>query len=237
MVMYLKDFGIVKRRILFFVISLFACFLLVINVLSNKLMPVISNYGAYQCNNIITRIITSIVETQLKEEIKDQIVVYYNEDPTSLDFNTSILNSMLNNSLKLAQQYLYKLEQGILDEELLSIAGIEVSKENIKRGIVYEIPLSRAFDNVVIGNLGISVPVRFKLAGEVSGQIVSTVREYGINNVLIEISLEISSKFMVLVPIISSEEEAVVSVPVVMRIIQGEIPDSFYGSHVLEGDK
>lgn len=237
MVMALMDCRIIKRRILLFLMNIFVCFLLIINTLNSRFLPIVSNYGSLQCNNMVTKIITYMVERQLKGEIQEQIVVYYDKEPVGLEFNTAILNSILNNSIKLAQKHLYKLEKGEVDKELLEMAGIETSEENIKRGIVYEIPLSRVFNNVLIGNLGVNVPVRFKLAGEVFGKIISNVREYGINNAIVEISLEISSKFVVLVPIISKEERVVVSVPVVMRIIQGEIPDSFYGSHILEGEK
>ena len=93
--------------------------------------------------------------------------------------------------------------------------------------------MGQVFNNVLLKNLGVKIPVRYRLIGNVKGQIISLVREYGINNALVEINLEITSNVAVSLPLLSENEKMIVTVPLVMKLIQGEIPNYFFGSNVL----
>ncbi len=225
----------IRKRILFFLVNIIVVFVLILQFLSKQLMPVIYEYGRYQCNSIITKIVNTVVMDEINEDIKEEIVIYENEGIVSLDFNTAILNSIASKSIKKMQGYLYKLEHGLLEKDFIEKVGINTSDDKLKRGIIYEVPFSRAFNNSVLGNLGAKIPVRYSLIGEVSGEIVSTLKEYGINNALLEINLQISSKSMVSIPILSEESTNQISIPLVIKIIQGDIPESFFGSNVIGG--
>ena len=224
---------IVKKRIWFFFVNLFAVFVFLLQFLNESLMPGIYEYGRYQCKNISSRLINYIVSSQISEDIKSEIVVYNDEHNVSIDFNTSILNSVASNAVKKLQLYFYLLENGKLNEEILNILEINVDEEELYKGIVYKVPVGSVLKNSLISNLGVEIPVRYKLVGEVRGQIVCSLKEYGINSALLEINLEIKSNVMVVVPLMEENEEIVVSVPLVIQLIQGEIPESFLGTSIL----
>ena len=224
---------IFKMKITTYVVSIIVAVLLFLNFFNNNLLSIYALYGKYQCNNISSKLINIVVEEQLTQDIKDKIVVYKNTDYSTLDFNTSVLNSVSNNIIKNIQLYFYELEQGILSDDIFVRLGINVEKNKTKRGIVYEVPFSRAFNNIFISDLGFKIPVRYKLIGEITGQIVSDIKEYGINNALLEISLKVKSKVSVSLPLISEQDEFIVSVPLVVKLIQGKIPDSLLGTGVL----
>jgi sporulation protein YunB len=165
--------------------------------------------------------------------LDNQIVIYNNSDVVSIDFNTSILNSISSNAIRKIQKYLYMLEHGELEEEVVQFLGLNVGEENLKKGIVYEIPFTRVFNNILMNNLGLSFPVRYRVIGDLKGKIVTSIKEYGINNALIEINLEITARTMVSIPMISEEIVNVIVAPLVVKVIQGEIPDAFIGENIL----
>lgn len=220
-----------KRKIMFFLanICLIICFFL--NFFNKKLMPLFIKYGENQCVNISTRLINNVVANQIRKELLNEIVVVNNDETVSIDFNTAVLNSIANNTIKKIQFYFYAFEKGTLDNEITKELGLE----NIlsKNGVVYKISISRAFENPLIGNLGIEIPISYRFNSDVKTQIVSSLKEYGINNALLEISLKINTHCYISVPMLSEEASIEVITPIVVKLIQGEIPKYFFGETML----
>lgn len=224
---------LIKRRIMFHILSNIICCVLMLDFFSKQLMPIIYDYGKYQCNNFMTNIITYVVNSQFDKNLKDEIII---ECDDQIDINVSILNSISCNIIMKSKRLLYELEQGLVNENVLEMLGVDISEENVKRGIVFKIPIGRVLENVFLNNIGVMIPVRYNLMGELKGQIVSVVKEYGINNSLVEVNLEVTYKSKVSIPLISKEEENKISIPIVMRIIQGDVPDYLLGTNILGGE-
>lgn len=222
-----------KKKIIIYLVTNLILSIVIVNFINSNLMNVVYDYGKYQCNNLMTNIITHVVNTQVNDSVQKNIIV--ENDEKIIDVNVAVLNSITCNVILKSKQMLYELETGQLSEEMLKILGKDINENNIKRGIIYEIPLGSVFNNLFVSNLGVSVPVKYKLIGEVSGQIVSTVKEYGINNSLIEIGVEIIYRSKISVPMISGEEENTITIPLVMKIIQGKVPDYLLGTNILGG--
>jgi len=227
---------IIRRRLFLFFVNIIVIFVLVMKFLNDSLMPVILEYGRYQCSNISTKLINLVVEETITPKIKNEIIIYDENNVTTINFNTAVLNSISSNAVKKLQTYFYELEKGSLDESVLQKLGLDLEKKRLKKGIIYEVPISRAFNNSLIANYGMKIPVRYQIIGEIKSQIVSTLEEYGINNALLEIKLEIISKTKITIPLLSADENIVVSVPLVMKLIQGEVPDAFLGTNILGGN-
>ena len=209
------------------------CAFFIIRFLSDSLMPVIYDYGKYKCNNLMVSIINYVFDCQIENELRDNNLIVNNEDIISV--NIEALNSITINSVMKSQQILYRLEKGEIEQGLLSILEGQIDEKNIKRGIIFKIPIARAFDNLLISNLGFSVPVRYKLIGNIKGELVSEVKEYGINNALISISAEMKYKSKITIPTITEEVEDVIKIPLVVKLVQGEIPDYLFGTNLIGG--
>lgn len=224
----------VKKRILFFFSSMVivVCFLL--GYVHSSLMPLIYEYGRYQCVNISTRLVNHVVSSQLSEQLKSKIIDYNKEDTFSISFNTSILNSIASNTTKKLQYYFYKLEKGELEEEILNIIDIDNILKN-EKGIIFKVPFSKIFDNLLISNLGVEIPIRYKLIGSIKTQMISSVKEFGINNALIEINFEINLNSSITVPMLSKNENVIIVVPIVIQLIEGEVPNYLFGTNVVGG--
>ena len=105
----------------------------------------------------------------------------------------------------------------------------EYDSELLNQGIICEIPFGAFLENSLISNVGPKIPVKFNLLGEVNTDIRTDVKEYGINNALLEVSIEITVNFRVNLPFVSNIITVNNIIPISMKIIQGSIPNFYTG--------
>ena len=70
------------------------------------------------------------------------------------------------------------------------------------------------------------------MIGNVTSGIKTEVKEYGINNSLVTISVEIKVELMVILPFSSDYISIDNEIPIAIKLIQGKVPQ-FYGGSLL----
>jgi sporulation protein YunB len=234
----MKDIrGTVQKRLSFFCLNVFLCVIVFVSYFNKSLLPTFVEYGEYQSENILSRIVNIAIDEQLDDGLIEKIILQNSDKGMIIDLNTAILNSVACNIVNRSQQILYSLESGVLDEDLLESINLGISEIVLKNGMIYEIPTSMVFGNALIGSLGAKIPVKYKVVGKIKGSLISSVSEYGINNALLEISLQINAESKVLIPMMTSEKKVEVKVPLIVEIIQGEVPDYYLGTQVIGGSE
>lgn len=219
-----------KYKLLFFVMSIISVYSISVSFLKKQLLSNVLKYGEYQCENITTKLINYVVDKNISNALKYEMVVYTENEIVSIDFNTSVLNSLSSKAIKQLQIYYDQLRCMQLDENVMN-------ELNLANSNLYQIPSSLVFKNPFIGAITPNIPIRYALMSELTSEIVSNLREYGINNALLEIKLDVKVNIMVDIPVLSKEKEIIVSVPLIIKLIQGDIPDSFFGQNVIGGIK
>ena len=68
------------------------------------------------------------------------------------------------------------------------------------------------------------------MIGNVTSGIKTEVKEYGINNSLITVSVEINIEVMVILPFSSDYVNVTNQVPIAIKLIQGKVPNVYGGS-------
>ena len=63
-------------------------------------------------------------------------------------------------------------------------------------------------------------------------KIDSNVKEYGINNAMIEVKIKVSVTMIINMPFVSKEVNVNTEVPIIMKIIQGTIPEYYLGNNL-----
>ena len=226
----------IKKRLMFFFVNIILCSVILINYINKKLAPIFIEYGEYQCTNILAKIINISIEENVDQNLKER-AVFQNENNNNIDFNVDILNSLMCNILNRSRQILRLLESGKLDEKTIKKIGVDIDKSDLEKGIIYKIPSGMILDNVLLANMGVDIPVKYRIIGEIQGQIISSVKEYGINNALLELNLKITAQTKVAIPMVSESEKIEISVPLFVTVLQGDIPDYYLGSSVIGGVK
>lgn len=226
----------VKRKLMFFILNVFLCTSLILEYMNKNLLHFFVEYGKYQCENIITRVLNIAIDEYVNEEINEKTVVYNKVgEMTNIALNVDVLNSLALNIVNRSQRVIYDLENGMLNVEIYDKIIDGSNLKLLNKGISYEVPVSMILGNSLIGSLGVSIPVRYKVIGKIRGEVISSIKEYGINNALLEVGLKINAKSKILIPMITNEENISITVPLVVKVIQGKVPDYYLGTQFIGG--
>jgi len=212
-----------KKKINIFILIIIICLIIsiiLLNIISKKALPVFENYAISEIKNTTTLIINKSVTDKLKD-FDDMIKISKNskDEIQMIDFDSKIVNNLLAAITKEVLVNLKKLELG----ESLDFDKIEYSK-----GMMYEIPLGRISDNIFINNLGPKIPLKINIVNNIVSDIKTEIKEYGINNALVQISVNIEVSERVVMPFLSKTININTNVPISLKLIQGTIPE-YYG--------
>lgn len=94
---------------------------------------------------------------------------------------------------------------------------------------IVRIPIGQATGNTLLANLGPQVPVHFSVVGDVQSDFRRKITEYGINNAMIELSINIQANVQIVIPFSTSTTVVETDIPVYVGVIPGKVPN-FYSS-------
>ena len=102
--------------------------------------------------------------------------------------------------------------------------------KEISDGIVFGISMGNIFNNNFLANIGPRIPLKMNLNGNVDVQIKNKITEYGMNNALMEVYIEIRVRPVIVMPFLSREIDIVNKIPLITEIIQGDIPSNYFSN-------
>lgn len=219
--------------IVIIIVSIFCSFML-IKYFSKNISPFFMTYAEDEIKRMTNLIINYSINNEIVEMFNDEDIfeiVRNNKDEIQLiSYNAKYVNMLLNDISMIIQNNLSAIENGELRGLDLLVGSLDdYDLELLKEGIICEIPFGAFLGNSLISNVGPKIPVKFNLLGDVNTDIRTNVKEYGINNALLEVSIEITVNFRVNLPFISNTITVGNVMPISMKIIQGNIPNFYTG--------
>lgn len=212
-----------KFKIILLIICIMTIFTYIFKYINKKLSPKLIHYASIEIRKISNLIITESIKTDSfsKININDLFTLNKNnkDEIMTVDINTAIVNKLILEATTKIQENLKELEQGKLNNY----------NEKNKNGVVLKIPLGQIYNNFLLNNKGPKIPVKLKILGDMETKVDTSIKNYGINNAIIEITLEISVKEEVLLPINSEEIKVTQRIPLAIKIIQGTVPNYYSG--------
>ncbi|MGM9850274.1 MAG: sporulation protein YunB [Bacilli bacterium] len=194
-----------------------------IHYINKIISPKLTEYASIEIKKLSNLIITKSIKTETLEKlnIEDLFIITRNEkdEILTLDINTITLNKIILSSTINIQENLKALEQG----------KINSNNDENKNGVVLKIPLGQIYNNFLLNNLGPKIPVKLKILGDMETKVNTNIKNYGINNALIEITLDIKVKEKVILPINTEEIIVTQTLPLAMKIIKGTVPNYYSG--------
>ena len=228
-----KKKHIFTKIIIIFLLVIYASFML-IKYFSNKASPILFSYAEAETKKLTTLIINKAVSKQVdNNNINNlfEIVKNNNNEIVLITFNSINVTKMLNTITDLVQTNLKAIEEGNINLiELPENSLSNYSKDKLEKGIIYEIPIGVITNSALLANLGPKIPVRLHLIGDVVTGVNSKVSEYGINNAMIEVGIDVTVNSKINLPLISKEISIKTTVPIVMKIIEGNVPNMYLDS-------
>ncbi len=219
--------NIVNQNIIIFTIiiilitSYYICYIFSLkskNVVSKYVESDLKQLSNYYINNIINKVINN--DNSVKEITN--IIKNNNGEIIGVDYDTLLLNNFLNK----INERLYLDFNDISYNNLL-----KSSKNNI-----YYIHFG-VFNNLMIfEELGPKIPIKIYLTKNISSNIKTNIENYGINNVLIKVYIEVVLNQRVILPFISKNIKTTQEVLLSMKIINGNIPKAYGGLYTYSSD-
>ena len=226
-------------------ISVMTMTFLFINYYSKKALPIILSYAEAETKKLTILVINKAVTKQINNMDTDELFdIAYNKDGeiTLIDFNSKKTSKILSTMTSLVELNLRAVEEGQID--MLELPDNSLSDYNmnlLEKGIIVEVPLGIITNSSLLYNIGPKIPVKLSLVGDVVTGFSSEVVEYGINNALLKLMIDIKVDTKIILPIVSDQITIDCSIPIAMKVIQGKIPSYYIDgfttkSNIVEGN-
>lgn len=210
-----------KKKIIIILTVLIIIISLILRYINNIISPRLIDYAELEIRKISGLIITKSIKTETLEKIniEDLFIINRNNNNEILtvDLNTLIINRIIRDATVNIEENLKQLEEGKIDN---------YNNEN-KKGVVLEIPLGIVYDNFLLNDRGPKIPVKLKTVGNMEIETKTKITNYGINSALIEISLVITIKEKIILPITTKEIKIAEKTPIAIKLIQGTVPNYY----------
>lgn len=201
-------------------------------VINVRLTPTYLQYAEVQSTKIASLVISKAINSRTSNVLDvNDIIEHVPSDQSNMvttKFNTEIINRVLADTQNLVQTHLEQAEEGNL-EHLPYLDDIEYDTEAMEDqgGIVFFVPLGQATNIPLLGNLGPKIPIRFHVIGNVKSNVESDIREFGINNAYVEVSILIQVNVQIIVPLATKITAVEQRIPVAMGLVQGQVPQIY----------
>ncbi|MDD5980459.1 MAG: sporulation protein YunB [bacterium] len=200
------------KRLIFIILIISLTFFIIIRKPISYISDFFLNYAEIES----TKVISSIINSSSSSEDFDKIsfdnlyrITRNNENEIEMiDYNLSVVNELL-------------------DEITLKI---QTELKDIEEKEILKIPFGIIFNNPFLNHLGPNIPIKIKLISSVLTNVNTKLSDYGINNSLIEISINIEVRAKIILPINSKDIVVSNDLPISYKIITGKIPEYYSGT-------
>ncbi len=206
--------------------------LYILKFLNSKLTPILFDYASLESRKLASIVINNAISKNVTENIDiDELFIItrdLNQEIKTIDFNPITVNKILTkvtNSIQVNLKYIEKGKVELLDLDKEDL--IDYDMDNLKKGIIYEIPSGVIFGSSFLANIGPLIPVKLSLVGDIVSYINTKVTDYGINNAVVEINIVLNLTEQVILPFTTSKIEISSSVPVAIKLVQGSVPNYY----------
>lgn len=197
--------------------------IIILIFLSNKVMPIYLSYSEAEMKRVVTTVINESVTEEVTNELNIDSLFLIKQDENSkltiVDFDPVIVNRVMSKIADLVYKNLKLIERQDFST---------LEKFNISKSIFY-IPTGIIFKTTLLNNLGPKIPVKLELISSVNPNIKTDVKEYGINNSLIEVCINVVVDVKMILPMYSDTMQVIVVIPLAVKLIQGEVPRYYQG--------
>lgn len=207
-----------------FVLGVFLCFRF-----NKKITPNLLSVAEASINKLNETILTNYrvkdiyKEVDLTEAIS--IVKNSKEEIITVDFNLERVYE----ALAVITGYL----QRSLEDEGIRNTILKYYNEDLSSSldsIVLSLPIGVASKGIYFANLGPRIPVKVSYMGYVSSSVRTKIEDYGINNALVSIYIDLFITNEFILPLKQEEIHHDYSILIASKIVQGIVPEYYGGA-------
>lgn len=211
------------------IVILFISLLILITALSFYIQPALEETAKKEINHFMQLVINHV---SFIHKIDDQqlLKIQYNNDKiTSFGFNMIYLNRETSEYVNQLEETLLDIEEGQYHNDSHSVYNKRLKKVSDNQGVIASLPLGSLTNNVFLQHIGPHIHIKYKTLSIVSSQIHKSVKNYGINHILVTIDLTVLVQLQIIVPLNREDYKKEFQIPLVFEIIEGEVPSWYQG--------
>lgn len=206
-----------------------------LNVIDKRFTPILLELSELEVNKFSTIVVNKAIAQVLEDKINTdelfETLINDSGEIQTIDFNPVIVNQVLNVAASVVQNNLKLLEEGELDT--IGVYDMDLPEdriEDLKKGIIVKIPIGVITESSILSNLGPEIPIRLHYVGDVNSNISTKITQYGINNALVEVGVDLEMTAQIILPFTTDKIKLECNIPLAIKMIQGKIPNYYGGS-------
>ena len=218
-----------KKKLLIINIIIIILTFFNIHIINNKTKNNIISYSEMIASKITKYVVNNAYVREkvgfFAQDIYD-IVKSDSNEIKNIVYDSGVINELVNSITDRVYNMFNMLEYGDLSK--INVRENILSTDvNNKDGIVLEVPSGIFFNNYLLSNLGPKIPVKISLTGEFESFVSTDVKEYGINNAMITVYINIKASEEITLPFISKKIVVDNKIPIFMGLVNGTIPNYY----------
>jgi len=217
-----KISSFITMGIFFIIVSIIFSFMIIDN-LAKKCDEILLPMAESQTRKVVTMIINSACDESMISDNLYTINKNSDNEIEMITYNSFEVTKLINDVTSNIENKLRKIENNEMD-----YYGDAKEYEN---GIISEIPFGVVFGNSLLRNVGPKIKIRLNLLGDITSNIETEVKPYGINNAYVEVRIHLEVTARIVLPFVT--EKVVISnvIPISMNIVQGTVPEGYIYSY------
>lgn len=211
-----------KKRYL--IIIVFVIFCIIFHFLSINLTPILKQAANKEINRFCQMVINN---TPFPDEFDHRKLIDVKCDEgkiATINFNTNYASQMGSKIVGKLDEIFVSLEEGTYKRVDNSFYQRKLEKISDDGGVIATLPLGVVTNNPFLANLGPKINIRYKTITAITSSVDKEIKDYGVNHVMVAITLEIKIKMLVILPFYNDEFNKTYDYPLTMEIIEGEVP-------------
>ncbi len=208
---------ILLKKIILFIIFISLLSLICAFYISS--LPRIKEYGSMEIKRLNQLIVTHNYSSKYSYNDLVTIDRNGNNEIETVHFNMVLLNVISGKMVDELQNTYQSIEEGNYHAKNNSYYEKTI-EEVSKKGILSKVPIFSSLSLLFI-------PVHFKQLSYIGSNIKKEINNYGINHIMIEISIEITMNLVMIYPFFEEYETYTFEVPILLELYQGQIPENY----------
>lgn len=200
--------------------------------IDKRVNVILEQYINIEVERLTSNIVNRAVGEVMAEESYSSLLDFSDNEISNghVSYKTQDINKVTDRISSYVHKKLMNLEAGDI-EDVDVVDRFRGGKfKRMDGGILCDISLGSVKSSSLFANLGPRIPIKLTFIGQVNASADVKVREYGINNVIVQVDVIVKVYEQASMPLTSKRKEIVVREPMSIEIIKGEVPDYYSGS-------
>lgn len=180
--------------------------------------------------------ITSIVVHKALYRINYNRVDYFtmqrdgDGELSKIRYNTQEINHFNDLLVREIQKEYREIERGNFDSYHYAMQEkLRKRYPFLKKGYLCEVSFNSLRGSTLFGNVGPVIPIKLSFMGYVTSDIEIEVKEYGVNNAIVQVYSVVNVSNLITMPISSKTHQTTIRNVLYFEIIPGEVPQYYSG--------